>query len=446
MSKTKGKHLTKENREVIEVGIRDVESCRKIAKRIDVSASTVTREVRVNRTIREKKSSRGTNLSIRCVHCKDCDIIGLACEECSTKLTACKACRTRSCIDTCANFERKMCPTTQMWPYVCPEKCPKKAHCGYPKCSYDARDADEAYRIRLRSSRESIDCSPEEMAAMDRIVSPLVKQGQSFKVIWVTHASELPVCSRTAYNYQHDGRFSITTLDLPRSVRYKPRNKKSTPGRDRVDRTGRTFDDFKALPLEDQVRVVQGDSVEGFSTNENDILSLHVVARAFQIYLLKKHASPKATVIWFDVVEQACGSRALFEAIFGILLLDRGVEFDDWEGMERSCLEPGERRCRVFYCDAMKSNQKSEAERNHEQLRRILPKGRSDFDKLSAYDVATCCCHVNSYPSANRGGQSPFELLGGLLPQSLFDELGLARLDPDSVILKPYLMEHAVEQ
>ena len=123
-----------------------------------------------------------------------------------------------------------------------------------------------------------------------------------------------------------------------------------------------------------------------------------------------------------------------------------GVEFDDWEGMERSCLEPGERRCRVFYCDAMKSNQKSEAERNHEQLRRILPKGRSDFDKLSAYDVATCCCHVNSYPSANRGGQSPFELLGGLLPQSLFDELGLARLDPDSVILKPYLMEHAVEQ
>lgn len=39
----------------------------------------------------------------------------------------------------------------------------------------------------------------------------------------------------------------------------------------------------------------------------------------------------------------------------------------------------------------MRSNHKSQAERNHEQLRCILPKGRSDFDRLSAWDVAVCC-------------------------------------------------------
>ena len=51
--------------------------------------------------------------------------------------------------------------------------------------------------------------------------------------------------------------------------------------------------------------------------------------------------------------------------------------------MERSCLVEGARRDRVFYCDAMQSSQKARAERNHERLRRILPKGRSDFDALS---------------------------------------------------------------
>ncbi len=80
--------------------------------------------------------------------------------------------------------------------------------------------------------------------------------------------------------------------------------------------------------------------------------------------------------------------------------LRRGVEFDDWEGMERSCLEEGKRRCRVFYCDAMSSNQKAQAERNHEQLRRILPKGRSGFDELGVCDVAACRRSLNENPRA----------------------------------------------
>lgn len=100
------------------------------------------------------------------------------------------------------------------------------------------------------------------------------------------------------------------------------------------------------------------------------------------------------------------------------MLLDRGVEFDDWEGMERSCLEGGARRCRVFYCDAMRSDQKAEAERNHEQLRRILPEGRS--------------------------GACPFDLAAPLLPKGLLEELGIEKVDPDDVVLRPSLVPHVV--
>lgn len=153
----------------------------------------------------------------------------------------------------------------------------------------------------------------------------------------------------------------------------RKRKKDEKPTRERINREGRTFNDFKALPLSEQVRVVQGDSVEGFEDNVQDILSLHLVACGFQIYVLKRHADAQSVISWIDTMERACGTREVFQAAFGILLVDRGVEFDDWESMERSCLKEGKQRCRVFYCDAMESNQKSQAEEEpfavlHEQM------------------------------------------------------------------------------
>jgi IS30 family transposase len=446
MPKDKGRHLTKEDRGTIEDGLRDGDSARRIAGCIGVSASTVTREVKANRTLREKKSAHGAKLALRCIRYKDCQASGSACEKCSTRLTACKHCEIRSCIDTCPDFVRTMCPTTRSWPFVCPKNCPKKAWCGYPKCSYSATDADSAYHVRLSFSREGIDITPEELKAMDRLIAPLVRQGQSFEAIWATHAKELPVGVRTAYNYQSAGILSTANIELPRKVRMRPRNKQEASKHERIDRSNRTFADFQALPLVEQARVVQTDSVQGYQKNKQDVLSLHLVARAFQIYLPKAHADAAATVACLDGIERMLGSRGAFEAVFGILLADRGVEFDDWEGMERSCLRPGRARCRVFYCDPMATNQKSQAERNHEQLRRILPKGRSDFDALSVWDVAICCSHVNSYPSAGRGGKCPFELLGSLLPKELLDSLGIVRMAPDEVVLKPSLIAHAVVQ
>lgn len=446
MPRSKGAHLTRANREVIEDGVREGRSARAIARMIDVAPSTVTREVKTNRTLTEPKRRPGANLAVRCAKYSECARGGSACANCHSKLTSCKRCRTRSCIDSCPDFERKTCPATQRWPFVCPAACPKRGVCGYPKCRYDAADADEAHHARLVSSREGIDLSPEELKAMVDTVNPLVKQGQSFEAIWATHAGELPCGVRSAYNYQEKGLLDLTDLHLPRKARMKKRKRgQEDAKKPRIDREGRTYDDFKSLPLAEQARVVQLDSVEGRRTNAQDILSMHIVARAFQLYLPKRHADARATIGCLDALERLLGSPEAFEAIFGILLVDRGVEFDGWEGMERSCLDPTKLRARVYYCDAMRSNQKSEAERNHEQLRRILPKGRSDFDKLDAWDIAICCSHVNSYPSAMRANKCPFELLGDLIPKDVLDELGIGRVDADGVILKPDLMSHAVE-
>ena len=59
MAKETGKHMTRENREVIEDGIRKGDSARLIARRIGFSPSSVTREVKNHRSIRYPKKGSG---------------------------------------------------------------------------------------------------------------------------------------------------------------------------------------------------------------------------------------------------------------------------------------------------------------------------------------------------------------------------------------------------
>ena len=119
MPENKGKHLTLEDREVIEDGIRDGKSCRAIAKRLHVSPSTVSREVEANRkaTLTKRKDFKpGRN----CKRFNECEEIGTACASCSTYKTRCRSCRTRKCVDLCGKFELRECPETRGWPWTCP--------------------------------------------------------------------------------------------------------------------------------------------------------------------------------------------------------------------------------------------------------------------------------------------------------------------------------------
>lgn len=199
-------------------------------------------------------------------------------------------------------------------------------------------------------------------------------------------------------------------MQLPRKVRFRaPKQSRRAPGKGRMDRTGRTYDDFLALPIGERARVCQADSVVGLASNAQRILTLMLVRHSFQLYLLQADGTSARTVSALDALERYLGSPGAFRAVFDPLLADRGSEFDDWAGMERSCLVEGAARCRVYYCDPMESNQKSQCGRNHEELRRILPKGRSDFNALSAVDVAVACSHVNSCPRPSRGSRCPYE-------------------------------------
>ena len=87
----------------------------------------------------------------------------------------------------------------------------------------------------------------------------------------------------------------------------------------------------------------------------------------------------------------------------------------------------------------MASHQKGSCEKNHVEFRKIVPKGTS-MGALTAADMATITSHVNSYPRPSLGGAAPMDLALAILPRSLFEELGIGRVEPGEVVMTPRLL------
>ena len=90
----------------------------------------------------------------------------------------CKSCR--RCNTLCKDFTPRSyhCPKLDKAPFVC-NACPKKAHCRFDKAYYKAITAHKEYRSVLVESRTGINISPQDLAWLDELISPLILRGQS---------------------------------------------------------------------------------------------------------------------------------------------------------------------------------------------------------------------------------------------------------------------------
>lgn len=431
MPKEKGKHLDFDDRCEIEEMLKDQKSFREIARKLSVSPSTVSAEVRANRVFGRPKEAPG-NAQSRCAKYAGCRVVML-CDRCTSKAACCKRCGKKRCFDLCKEFDSYSCPQLEKAPFVC-SKCQKRGFCTHAKARYVASKAQAMHDERMRLAHTGIATAPHELEAMVATVKKLLSQGHSLEAIWCVHGDEFPVCVRTLYNYMDAGVMGLANIDLPKKMRYAPRKKKG-PGEPKMDLAGRTFADWRSLTEEERLLTVQIDCVEGLRRNSKCILSLHFVRLFFQIYLLMEAKTQAHAKEALDAVETYCEGE--FGRIFPIILGDRGSEFLDFEKIERGL--DGRRRCRMFYCDPVKPSQKGAAEKNHVELRKVLPKG-TDFDMLTQADVALVCSHVNSYARAGQKA-APFALASLLLPANLLECLGIEAVDPDDVIMTPKLLE-----
>jgi len=407
-----------------------------IASELSFSVSTVTREVKAHRIDGGQRRRTATgNVANVCALCNDCTKTGL-CTVCGSPYhPRCARCKKVRCTNLCKDFVRLICKQVEKSPYCC-NSCNKAVGCTLHKWRYSAKDAQRAADDKKVASRLGIDADPATVEAVNELVRPLLARGQSPGQIWLTHADDIPFSRRTFYRYNELGLFGMTALELPRKAGYKRRKKKPKESTFKIAE-GHTYKDFLALEEELRCAVTEMDTVMGTKYDIGSILTLHSKRLLFQIGIkLSVHDSEHA-VAALDWLESILGED--FPKIYGIGLSDRGIEFYSTEDFEMSVVFPGKVRMQLYYCDARRADQKGSAERNHVELRKIVPKGTS-IDALTNFELAEIFSHINSAPRRSLFGMSPMELAMQVFPKEFFDELGLRLIPPDEVTLSPKLL------
>lgn len=426
------KHLTIEDRIYIQNELDKGTSFKDIARFLCKDPTTISKEVKARRS--SDWFHKGTFLNaknfctkrFRCKKTNACNKILL----CGVKCASCPTCN-----QTCPDFQKECCSKLDRAPYVC-NGCSKKInHCTIAhKYTYNARFADRKYRECLKDSRSGIAMTRQELHKKDKIITPLIDQGQSPYQIVANHP-ELNLSVRSVYNYLDMGLLTARNVDLKRKVKFKPRKVHKSQISDRRVFNGRTYADFQQLHLESFVEM---DTVHSAVGSSKTLLTFFFTReKLFLAFLMNRNTEGSVRLV-LDRLEKRFGTFD-FLTLFEYILTDRGAEFGDPDSLETGVT--GIQRTNIYYCDPMRSGQKGGIEQAHTMLRMILPK-RTTFEFLTQWDVNLITSHINSTPRESLNGRTPYDVALEAFGEDVLKAFQLRRIDPDKVVLTPKLIRY----
>lgn len=427
------RHLCISDRVYIEQSLYQGKTFKEIASFLDKDVTTISKEIK--RFIKWNNGVGARKPGSDCKNRDTCEQEDLCFIQCGRY---CKDCESAYCSAYCPYFEPTECPHLKKAPYVC-NGCLGETTCGYTKYFYTASTAEERYQEMLRTSRTGINITPEKLRELDELISPLIKNGQSLGHIFAAHGDEIPCSRSTIYNYLDQGLFDVKNIDLPRRVRYKLRKKQISGASNKYAyRNNRTFADYQKYSAHHpDYEVIEMDTVKGTRESGKCLLTLFFRNSSFMLVFVLPSCSQQSVKEVFDYLYTQLGAST-FKQTFRILLTDNGPEFKDPEGIEKAI--NGKARTKVFYCDPLVSNQKSRLERNHEYIRYIIPKGKSMYF-LNNEHARLLMQHINSVARDGLNGKTPFDLAELLINKKVLTLLGLSKVSPDDVILRPTLLK-----
>ncbi len=381
-------------------------SCRKIARELGRSPSSISYEIVNNRCI-----STGTKKGERVEKLPD-----NVCPKLLTFPHVCNGCKN--------------------WHYHCTKKF---------RCEYDATRAQVfADEVKV-SSRKGVDMDEAKFHTKIEIIRSDLSRGLSPSQIVMNRKDELGVSASTIYRWIENGYANMSNLELRRKCKYKKRKRKvnikpSSHGK------SRSYTAFSALDAETKASACEMDTVIGRARDYQCLLTLYLRAFKFQLTLLLPDKTKEATKKELDNLESILGTSVFFE-LFNPVLTDNGIEFIDDKGLERSVFSATEKRCSIYYCDVRQSQQKGSCERNHVELRKILPKGKGiNFDRLNRKDCSVLMSHLNSEPRKSLGGMCAIDMFVaayGDTARKLLEAYGIEKIAYEDLNMSPMAIEIA---
>ena len=384
----KHKHLTLSDRNDIQLGLERGETFKAIGQSILKDPTTVSKEVKRNRQVRES---------------------------------------------TCHNLP---CPLLDKATFVC-NGCPKRRqNCGYKKIFYLAKQAQKQYEQTLVEAREGTPLNSKTFWDMDKVISDGVKKGQHIYHILKTH--NLDVSSSTVYRHIRKGYLSIAPIDLARAVKFKERRKSKLPSIPKEAKKGRSYEDFQNYLVLNQLDSwLEMDTVMG-RMGGKILLTFNLSFCNFIFArLLDNKTALEVTKHLYDIKNTLHEADKDFFQLFPVILTDNGGEFARVDDIEMDVR--GESK--LFFCDPNRSDQKGRIEKNHTLIRDILPKGTS-FDNLTQEDINLVCSHVNSVKRAALNGKSAYELFAFTYGEEIPKLLGISKIPAEDVCQSSTLLQH----
>ena len=387
---TKHKHLTLSDRNDIQLGLERGETFKAIGQSILKDPTTVSKEVKRNKQIRDSTSN---NLP---------------------------------------------CPLLDKAPFVC-NGCPKRRqNCGYKKILYLAKQAQKQYEQTLVEAREGTPLNSQTFWDIDKVISDGVKKGQHIYHILKTH--NLDVSSSTVYRHIRKGYLSIAPIDLARAVKFKERRKSKLPSIPKEAKKGRSYEEFQNyLALNQLNSWLEMDTVMG-RMGGKVLLTFNLSFCNFIFArLLDNKTALEVTKHLYDIKNTLQQADKDFCQLFPVILTDNGGEFARVDDIEMDVR--GESK--LFFCDPNRSDQKGRIEKNHTLIRDILPKGTS-FDNLTQEDINLVCSHVNSVKRAALNGKSAYELFAFTYGEEISKLLGISKIPAEDVCQSSKLLQHKI--
>lgn len=431
----KNKHMTLDDRTTIQTELDKGTSFKAIGTILGKDCTTISKEVRKH-ICRQKTGAMGRAFNDCLLNVKRNCSLRSVCPRCTSVTNRlCWACG--KCTESCISYVPYPCPKLKKAPYVC-NACKERSKCSLEKSFYRAVSAQNEYDTLKSESRSGFAVSEAELAHLDSIVSPLLRNGQSLHHIAVNHEDETMLSERSLYTYVNNGLFSARNIDMPRTVRMRPRKgEKKSIKVDKACRVNRTFADCQKFMSENPLYPVrQLDSVEGIKGGAV-LLTIHFVQQELQLAFLRRANDSRSVINIFEKLYLALGPD-IFMDLFPVLLADNGSEFSNPNAIEFD--RQGNRRTHMFYCDPRAPYQKGSCENNHEMIRRCIPKG-TDLGQYTQAKINLMMSHINSYARPNLGNKSPYDVFAFQYGEDILSVLGLKRIPADEIILSPKIFE-----
>ena len=401
------KHLNEDQRNLIEYLLNQNKNFSQMETIMKIDRTTISKEIRKNYIVKIPTYSKVV---------------------CENQIN----CNNSSCNYNKKCYKAKTCPKLSKPPYVC-NGCSNKVGCKLTKHYYFGNEAHKKYLEKLRESRLGYDILEEDILNIEKVIVPLIKdKKQPISHIFENNKDILFFSKPTFYRYINDGVLSLTNIDLPKKVSYKPRkhDKIINEKKYKFYKKNRTFDDYlEYLTKHPNSSVVEMDTVEGVKGGKCFLTLYFKKTSLLLIFLLDSKSQQEVTKV-FTKIKDKLGID-LYRKIFQVILTDNGSEFLNPSVFERD-FETGKKISKLFYCNPYCSYQKPEIERSHEFIRIVLPKGTS-FNNLTQEQVNFIRNNIaNTYMSNIK--KTPYQMTKKVFPQ-LLNIFDIIFIHPNEVTL-----------